>query len=509
MYALNIDNLYLWEIFRSLVFAVIFCIVVSLLSWAILRTWEKACLLSSPIILWFFSYGHIYNAVEDWQLFSIPIGRHRYLIILSVMVLVGWGFLLKSRIENAKRINTIFIVMSLVMLCYPIYTILATSRTYIRDDQLSSDSEITLHWEDSSQGPPDIYYIILDGYARADILETIYNYDNSAFIAALEDRGFYVADQSHSNYSQTLLSLASSMNFSYLDFLETELGSFSTNRSPLEELVHHSRLRQLLSTVGYSLVAYDTPLPGTTITDADYFNKTNTKALFLSLTPFEGQLANTSFLRFFIDARIFIDQEWGENVIEPGFEAHRNRTIYIFHHLPDAANYDGPQLVFAHIVAPHPPFVFGANGERLHHGATFTLKDGSYYYASREEYIQRYRDQLNYINLLTLQALDLIISSSEVPPIIIIQGDHGPGAYLDWDNIDNSNLDERFSILNAYYFPGGDNSDLYPQITPVNSFRLLFNLYFGTNLDLLPDRNYFSGWEYPYAFIEVTDRLTQ
>jgi hypothetical protein len=84
--------------------------------------------------------------------------------------------------------------------------------------------------------------------------------------------------------------------------------------------------------------------------------------------------------------------------------------------------------------------------------------------------------------------VESIIKNSSIPPIIIIQGDHGP-----------SHFDEttRMGILNAYYFPEAQPA-LHPSITPVNSFRVLFNTYFGTEFNLLKDTSYYS--EYPYAY---------
>jgi hypothetical protein len=42
----------------------------------------------------------------------------------------------------------------------------------------------------------------------------------------------------------------------------------------------------------------------------------------------------------------------------------------------------------------------------------------------------------------------------------------------------------------------------------VNSFRLVFNKYFGTTYSMLPDRSYvFRNELEPYNFIDVTDRL--
>ena len=66
---------------------------------------------------------------------------------------------------------------------------------------------------------------------------------------------------------------------------------------------------------------------------------------------------------------------------------------------------------------------------------------------------------------------------------------------------------ERASILNAYYMPQGKTDLLYPAITPVNSFRVIFNTYFGTNYRLLPDQTYYSPLVNPYDFIDITDKI--
>jgi hypothetical protein len=48
----------------------------------------------------------------------------------------------------------------------------------------------------------------------------------------------------------------------------------------------------------------------------------------------------------------------------------------------------------------------------------------------------------------------------------------------------------RMSILNAYYVNEQAKQDLYPTITPVNTFRVIFNHYFGTTYPLLEDLSY-------------------
>ena len=75
-----------------------------------------------------------------------------------------------------------------------------------------------------------------------------------------------------------------------------------------------------------------------------------------------------------------------------------------------------------------------------------------------------------------------ILDNSSIPPIIILQGDHGPNG---------SAPENLLPILNSYYFPGVGQGELYESITPVNSFRVLFSEYFGAGYDLLSDRSYY------------------
>jgi hypothetical protein len=50
--------------------------------------------------------------------------------------------------------------------------------------------------------------------------------------------------------------------------------------------------------------------------------------------------------------------------------------------------------------------------------------------------------------------------------------------------------DNRYKILNAYYLPEDGSQNLYSAITPVNSFRLIFDTYFGSNYGLTHDTSY-------------------
>jgi hypothetical protein len=194
---------------------------------------------------------------------------------------------------------------------------------------------------------------------------------------------------------------------------------------------------------------------------------------------------------------------------------HRERIQHTLDHLVDAVEIDSPTFVFAHVLAPHPPFVFGEDGtptqpeKRFTVIGSFSLADGheATTFAGRSAYVESYRRQLEYITDRLQVAITQILERSSTPPIIILQADHGPGSMLDWRSVEDSNLVERMAIFNAYYFPDQNYQALSQNITPVNTFRVVFNTYWHTDYDILSDRSYLSTPHAPYSFIDVTERV--
>ena len=167
---------------------------------------------------------------------------------------------------------------------------------------------------------------------------------------------------------------------------------------------------------------------------------------------------------------------------------------------------EGPKFVFTHIMAPHPPFVLDAAGNAIEPDRPYNIGDATSFNGTPDEYASGYIGEVRFLNQRLMNVIDLILAQSKQPPIIIIQGDHGPGKHISLVELNNTCLKERYSILNAYYFPDGDYRHLYPSITPVNSFRVVLNQYFDSGLELLEDRNYYSTWSNPYELSDVTDR---
>jgi hypothetical protein len=336
----------------------------------------------------------------------------------------------------------------------------------------------------ASKDLPDIYYIILDAYGRDDRLRMFYGYDNSPFLKALEDRGFYIARHSGANYDQTQLCLASALSMSYLEDKPSSL-------SPeiLRQRIDDNEVANYLSTKGYHYINIWSGMEESRVATADLVLNNQD-----DVTTFEGQALGLTL------------HGASKQAQHGRYEAHRERIRGVFRNLNTVAQLPYPKFVFAHALSPHPPFVFGPNGEGVDPIGPLIMTDGSSLLEeiTRDEYKKGYINQLQYINQQVLGAVDSILKQSRRPPIIIIQGDHGSRMNLDWYNEAKTDLREPFSNLNAYLVPKKVRGYLYDDITPVNSFRILLSHLFGAKLEPLPNRSFYSTASHPFDFKEVT-----
>jgi hypothetical protein len=503
---------------RSLLLTEIVMLLLVLVLRRIYRSWLKAGILSSILTLLFFSYGHVYAEIEDFTVAGFNIGRHRYLLLLCTFLIVCAVLVLhRKKQQQLQRITNFFNTFGFVALLFPIISLVAfgiriqdVGASYLSDHE-TSDLHFVMEGD-----PLDIYYIILDSYGREDILEDLYGIDNSSFIEALRQRGFYVADQSISNHVATAFSLASSMNMGYIQDLMIDLPP-GTYPGPLVDPIQHSIVRAQLESLGYSTVALTSGWTTTTIIDADYFlspdmlgSESGYKYGEAWLNDFETLLIGTTVLVVPLD---YIEREGIRDNLRglanfSGWEGQRQIVLAAFEHLQSAPSIPGPKFTFAHIISPHRPYLFGPNGERIVQSGPTTLDETGSQLEATEE-VSYYYDQMQYINKLTLQTIDSILANSARKPVIILQSDTGPAFDMNWAEPDVINLKTKVAILAAFYFPDGCERSLYPEISPVNEFRILFNCYFGGDYELLADRTYYTDHHSKtgYEFIPVETLL--
>jgi hypothetical protein len=268
-----------------------------------------------------------------------------------------------------------------------------------------------------------------------------------------------------------MLSLASTFNMEYLETLTPEISADTNSTSWLLPYLKHSRVREMLASLGYKTIVFQTNHEGMTWEDADIiFQPSDISS---ALSPFEGLLLRTTPLKAWIDVNSQV-VHLSEN------ESDRNKILYTLEKLPEIPDIKGPKFVFVHLVIPHPPFVFGPNGERI--DIPYDVDKGNIY--TKEDYKRGYVAAVLYIDQRMQEIIPQLLEQSKVPPIIVIAGDHGPGPIGGDEN--------SLRNLNAYYLPGGSEF-LYDHITPVNTFRVIFNTYFNGDYEMLPDKSYYSA----------------
>jgi hypothetical protein len=455
--------------------------IVYFIALQISRGKEKAALFSSLFIVSFFYFGQTYYAVEG----KIPYLGQPALFFIFWLVFFQFGFYLIIRFyRQCEPVNTYLNWVSLILVVFPLWQLIWPPMWRPQIQQpIASPVAIQNGNINSTGNEPDIYYLILDGYGRSDILLEFFSLDNSNFLNALQERGFYVAEQSNTNYTQTLLSLSSSMTGTYLDMAGAD--PKSEDRKILQQYLDQNSYIQRFNQLGYeTLVMTDASPIGFNF--ADRTISTNS-----ALNNFELGFQSLTLMRI-----------WSRSVYEYAHWKILHSELDILEQLP--FNAEHPQFVFAHLLMPHPPFVFDASGNFVPSNS-FMIGDGSHYQGTREEYVRGYSRKVQYLNTRLIKIVDHLLSNPNRPVVIILQGDHGPGSYLDLESIENSCLQERLPIFNVYYLPYENaRAMLYPSISPVNSFRLIFDQILDQPTPLLDDRSFSSTWSHPYNFKDVS-----
>jgi len=470
-------------------------LILAVLLWSVFglvfRDLGFSAALTSLFLLLFFTYGQFFALIEGVKVSGLELGQHLFLLPLWAG-LFGLGFWLcrraRSRPAALTRFFTAMGAALVLVALLPIVSDVFRPAGIKRFGRTAGSPSAELVSLERGGPLPNIYYIILDAYASGKVLEEVYGFDNSEFLDYLSSRGFALARPGRSNYDMSLMSLASSLNYRYLDgdeFRERKMDY-------LFSLFRENRVVELLRGLGYRLAAFDSGYDNTELRSAEIrlgtgWSPGEFAAELINFTPLPPLLAMI-----------------GGGGYEGGlqYRAHRERILYAFENIPETARIEGPLFVFAHILAPHPPFVFDEAGGPVQLSDYYITGDAAGFLErmgiSREEYRGYYIAQLKFINRQVMETVDRLLENSETAPIIVIQGDHGPRSAYSFCNLDASNPEEGLSILNAYHLPGGGAEDLYPGITPVNTFRVIFNRYFGAGLELLPDHSYFTDWEDGY-----------
>jgi hypothetical protein len=458
----------------------------------IVHDWHYAGYLGFISMAFFLIYGHLNRALGSW-IGGVPRNVRLILLVIWWFFMMGIGWKGIWRRLGSHRVTY---ALNLFFLCAVLIQGIASIPGWMREYNLFSGQRGNAYLLNEEKEPdiqcqntPDIYYIIADGHARVDVLQELYETDATPFYSYLESKGFFIADQSHANYTQTAYSLSASLNFSYLGLANSGTGRIEYFKSLFSE----NRLMQWLKNCGYRIYTTQSGY-----SYSKFFPKNSDETHVAPLNDFTSLLLLGSPLDVFarFGAAPALKDPYQSQCDLIHSEIEETRAI---------STSTGPKIVLMHIMAPHPPFVFDATGQPIRADRDYTALDGTAFPGSIEEYRTGYAEQVTYIDKLLIQTVETLLENSSSPPVIILQGDHGPGSSFDWDSVERSCLWERSAILNAYYLPGVDKSKLDPEISPVNTFRLILNEYFDADLDLLDDRSYYVYYQSLNQRVDITD----
>jgi hypothetical protein len=490
LFAHNIDQVSASDLIGPLAVGLAATLALLLAVGAIGRDYQKAALISSITIGWFFLYGHVFNVVQPWLPGGTVFGKQLVLEALWLLLLSGGCWLAARTRRSLRNLTSILQVASVALVLLPLLNLagygLQNRELWQGGKGQLAGERPAAPAEQASDRHPDVYYIILDAYAHADTLNEVYHYDNSEFINFLADRGFYVAAKSRSNYGMTFLSLASSLNMEYLNGLSSAVGAQSKDQTVPRAMISDNQVSRFFKARGYQVIQFDSGWGPTRRNQAaDRLIQTGRQ------TSYGMMLFQTTVL-----------SPWTRQFFGNGA---RERVLNHFEKLAEVAALPGPKFVLAHIISPHPPYLFDADGRPVP-ASPLSLKGRIW--LDRE----KYRDQLIFINQKVKTAVTEILATAETPPVIILQGDHGTASNIyepgggGWNRPTPAKIRERFRILNAIHLPAEDQKYLYDTLSPVNIFRLVFNRYFGADYPLLEEKSFFSTYQLPYQFTDVTEQ---
>ena len=470
------DILVLSSIFVIITFGII------LLCGLFIKKNESIGMIISIGFILFFSYGHIYNLINN----NFELAQSILLGIFLVLFAISVFYLLKTKrkLNNLSKIANV-VGMTLIVISSSNLLLENFQGNYSLD--LVSISSKNIELIDSQiYDYPDVYYIILDAYSGQEILIEEFGYDNNEFITFLEKNGFHVVKDSQSNYAQTYFALPSVMNMEYLECTENFDGCI--NRSTTFQMIQNNEVMQRFVQEGYSLVnAYSgwKPTSNFELVNTNLCGKYYTNFINPELTTaiFSNSILNPVYVFLFEDDK-------------------REQILCIFSEVSKVhQNINQPAFIFAHIHVPHYPYVFGANGEPT---SPERLEMG---WEGEEDDKEGYLEQLKFTNKMMKEVITEIKNNSDKEPIIIVQGDHGYKAkFNDVNNPTEQELRVRFSNINAYHIPEKDFSE-YGNITSIKTFRIVFNELFNDNLEMQENLSYWFHDESPAYFEDITSIL--
>ena len=444
----NYDELIFQDILISLV-----VVAVSVIAWIvitkIIKNANKAALITGVGTGFFFYFGYLQDALDGIMIFGIPINKTSILLVISIIIfIISIIYFVKSRnnfqlpIKIANVFTITLILFSLVQFAIP----------------------------GALAEQPNVYHIIMDEYTDNEILMKKFNHDNEEFLKFLDKNGFYIPNKSFSTFESTIDELNLILNMEY----PKKRGWVSDNYPAL----YDNKVMSIFSAQNYSIIETNSMMRWKNFSDVD------TKLCYGAniYSEFLEQILRKSIIRYFLE-------QYHDNT-------RRDVIRCTFNELNEIASQSsGPTYVFSHIYVPHPPFIFGPNGENVipDHRDISGLQD----WENPQGYVNQVIYATNQVSIVIKN-----IVKNDPNAIIIVQGDTGTSTGTDRTTTTMKDIYQTHSILYAVRIP--DVND-FESMMPVNTYRIIFNNYFNMNYEYLEQHSYTSDQN--NAWIDITEKL--
>jgi len=327
---------------------------------------------------------------------------------------------------------------------------------------------------------PDVYFLLFDSYPGTAFLRNYLQYNNDTMDSALSKRGFRVIADPKSNYNRTAFSMASELNFAYLKGIDNATRLRAIHYNQALYTLRNAAVPEVFMKLGYKVYNLSVfELAGQQPLYKESFLTRSPQRILLFNTfierfrndlawHFTGKHARGIFRKFgeVNEAAVFEEEikkkEFTAKVVDSAGRIPQEKTIQ-------------PKFVYAHIYMPHPPYFYDENGNSNPTG--IVLDKQSYF--NRKMFLS----YLKYSNKVMTALIDKIVSGSPVPPVIIVQSDHSSTDYEGVPDIPAL----CFKNYTAFYFPDKQYNSIYDTLSNINTFPVLFNKYFNTQIPLQKD----------------------
>jgi hypothetical protein len=507
LWSQNVNKVRTVDVLPPLLFVTGATAVVFAVWWLLLRNAWKSAIVTGTWAFLFFSFGHVFKTVTSAAQVARSVPHEEvWLTLWAAIAIAVVGAVILAKREG-RRLSFVLNVVLGVLVLLSISTIgmqkvqarrvQARSVTSTVPAAPSTEAPAAAPTNTTSAAGPkrDIYYLVIEEYPNERILREDYSFDNTPFLTELRKRGFYIPEKMNGPYPKTPHAVSSTLNLNYLSFPKQ-----SSNWQTVYDSLKGSTVQRFLQDRGYKYFLIGS---GYHAIDVD-----PTADKVFEYDPKSGPV-QTEFGQVLYDSTVLaaVASRYQVGGLD---ERHRRyqQLLYLYKTVPEIALDPARTFTFAHMETTHNPYVIDRHGKFISEKRSSTM-------TSHEAYLE----SLRYANTRSLELIDRIQAAypKDEQPIIVFQADEGPGPpgwnpntkeHFDWTKAPLSSLDLKFGIFSSYYLPGLKDTGLYPEMSTVNSFRLVFNKYFGTTYSMLPDRSYvFRNELEPYNFIDVTDRL--